>query len=502
MPISWRLAFDKRTNFREVDVAGIMRGVQLARLLGEWQVRTHRRGPEYAALAEAVRGLLTDGRLALGVRLPAERELADALGISRTTVTAAYRTLRESGHLTSRRGAGSWTELPGGHRIGSGGVIMTIDDGDDDVIDLNCAALAAPPQITDAVQKAALDLPPYLSRRGYQPTGIVPLRELVAARYTERGLPTDPEQIMITAGVQQGLDLLVRLFAAPGQRVLVEAPTYPNALTSLASHRHRILTYNLDANGWDPELMLSTLRGASARLAYLIPDFHNPTGHLMPEPLRARLPAVAHAAGTELVIDESFADLRLDAGANPPPVAVYDRGARTISIGGMSKPFWGGLRIGWIRAAAPTIARLAALRVNVDMASPVLEQLIAVHLLHAADEIIAVRRRDLRAQRDALVAALRAEVPQWRFTVPSGGLCLWIELDAPVATALARAAADLGLRIAPGPRFGVDGTFERFMRVPYVLPVPQVREAVARLSEARHRVERPARRWSEPAVVA
>jgi len=101
-----------------------------------------------------------------------------------------------------------------------------------------------------------------------------------------------------------------------------------------------------------------------------------------------------------------------------------------------------------------------------------------------------------------MVAALRAELPQWRFHVPAGGLCLWIELDAPVSTALARAAVDLDLRIAPGPRFGVDGTFERFMRVPFVLPVPQVREAVTRLAEARHRVERPLRRWSEHAVVA
>jgi DNA-binding transcriptional MocR family regulator len=462
-------------------------------------VRPHRSGPEYAALAGAVRGLLTDGRLALGVRLPAERELADALGISRTTVTAAYRTLRESGYLTSRRGAGSWTELPGGHRIGSGGMLVSASE---DGLDLNCATLPAPPQITGAVTAAAADLPPYLTRRAYQPTGIEPLREVVAARFAARGLPTDPDQIMITCGVQQAMDLLVRLFAAPGQRVLVEAPTYPNALTALAERRHRVLTYNLDENGWDADLMLSTLRGASARLAYLIPDFHNPTGHLMPEALRARLPAVAHSAGTELVIDESFADLRLDAGANPPPVAVYDRGARTITIGGMSKPFWGGLRIGWIRAAAPTIARLAALRVHVDMASPVLEQLIAVHLLRQADEIIALRRHELRAQRDALVAALRAELPQWRFTVPSGGLCLWIELDAPVSTALARAAVDLDLRIAPGPRFGVDGTFERFVRVPYVLPVPQVREAVARLADARHRVERPSRRWAEPAVVA
>ena len=480
-------------------MAGIMRGPQLARLLGDWHVRTHRRGPEYAALAAAVRGLLTDGRLALGVRLPAERELADALGISRTTVTAAYRTLRESGYLTSRRGAGSWTELPGGHRIGSGGMLIGTDD---DGLDLNCATLQAPPQLMGAVTAASADLPPYLTRRAYQPTGIDALREVVAARFTARGLPTEADQIMITCGVQQAMDLLVRLFAAPGQRVLVEAPTYPNALTALAERRHRVLTYNLDAGGWDPDLMLSTLRGASARLAYLIPDFHNPTGHLMPEGLRARLPAVAHSAGTELVIDESFADLRLDAGANPPPVAVYDRGARTITIGGMSKPFWGGLRIGWIRAPVATIARLSALRVHVDMASPVLEQLIAVHLLQQADEIIALRRHELRAQRDAMVAALRAELPQWRFHVPAGGLCLWIELDAPVSTALARAAVDLDLRIAPGPRFGVDGTFERFMRVPFVLPVPQVREAVTRLAEARHRVERPLRRWSEHAVVA
>jgi DNA-binding transcriptional MocR family regulator len=480
-------------------VAGIMRGAQLARLLGDWHVRPHRRGPEYAALAGAVRGLLTDGRLALGVRLPAERELADALGISRTTVTAAYRTLRDSGYLTSRRGAGSWTELPGGHRVGSGGMLVSTSD---DGLDLNCATLPAPPQVMDAVLAASADLPPYLTRRGYQPTGIEPLREVVAARFTARGLPTDPDQIMITCGVQQAMDLLVRLFAAPGQRVLVEAPTYPNALTALAERRHRVLTYNLDANGWDADLMLSTLRGASARLAYLIPDFHNPTGHLMPEALRSRLPSVAHSAGTELVIDESFADLRLDAGANPPPVALYDRGARTITIGGMSKPFWGGLRIGWIRAPGPTIARLAGLRVHVDMASPVLEQLVAVHLLNRADEIIEQRRHELRAQRDALVAALRAELPQWRFHVPSGGLCLWIELDAPVSTALARAAVDLDLQIAPGPRFGMDGTFERFMRVPFVLPVAQVRDAVSRLAEARHRVERPLRRWSEPAVVA
>jgi DNA-binding transcriptional MocR family regulator len=483
-------------------MAGIMLGPQLARLFTDWRERTGRRGLGHEAIADAVESLITDGRLALGVRLPAERELASAIGISRTTVTAAYSKLRDSGYLTSRRGAGSWTALPAGHRVGAGGLFT--EDAPDGVLDLGCAALAAPPELVPAVAAAATDLAHYLARSGYQPTGIEPLREAVAARYTDRGLPTDPAQIMITSGVGHAVDLLLRVLTAPGHRVLVEAPTYPNALTAFAERRHRVITYNLDERGWDPDLLLSTVRGAQARVAYLIPDFHNPTGHLMPEPLRARLPITAHAAGTDLIIDESFSDLMLEPGAPPSPLAVYDRGARVISVGGMSKLFWGGLRIGWIRATASTIARLAALRVHVDMASPVLDQLVATRLLALTDQVAAARRAELRAQRDAWVTALRAELPQWRFTVPRGGLCLWVELDAPVSTALARTAADLDLRIAAGPRFGPDGTFERFLRLPFVLAVSQVPDAVARLVEARDRVDRPgSRRWTtEPAVVA
>src|SRR5919107_3785752 len=114
-----------------------VRGGQLGRLLGQWHSLPGRhRSPDYVALAGAVRGLLIDGRLALGVRLPAERELAAALGISRTTVTAAYRELRETGHLTSRRGAGSWTSLPAGHRVASSGLWTAQDDLD--MIDLGC----------------------------------------------------------------------------------------------------------------------------------------------------------------------------------------------------------------------------------------------------------------------------------------------------------------------------------------------------------------------------
>jgi DNA-binding transcriptional MocR family regulator len=213
--------------------------------------------------------------------------------------------------------------------------------------------------------------------------------------------------------------------------------------------------------------------------------------------------ATAHATGTELVVDESFVDLPLTGDPMPPPVAVFDRHSRVVSIGGMSKAYWGGLRIGWVRASAPLVQRLAALRVGVDMASPVLEQLVAVHLLADAESIVAERRAQLAFRRDTLVAALTEMLPEWRFFVPDGGVMLWAELDGPISSALARAAEDVGVRLAPGPRFGLDGTLERFIRMPFTLPPDDLNEAVRRIASVRHdldRMHRPA--WRTPAVIA
>jgi DNA-binding transcriptional MocR family regulator len=486
-----------------VAVTTTIRGGQLARLLGQWHSLPGRhRSPDYAALAGAVRGLLADGRLPLGVRLPAERELAESLGISRTTVTAAYRSLRETGHLTSRRGAGSWTTLPNGHRVASSG-LWTPDD-DLDMIDMGVAASAAPVELVHAARAAADDLPRYLGSAGYHPTGLRDLREAVADGYTHRGVATSAEQVLITSGTQHALDLVLRLSVPPGAHVLLESPTYPNALAALSARRARISTHGLDAaTGWDGEMLLGALRQTRPRLTYVIPEFHNPTGHLMPTDLRERLVAAAHATGTELVVDESFVDLPLDGSPMPPPVAIFDRHSRVVSIGGMSKAYWGGLRIGWVRASAPLVQRLAALRVGVDMSSPVLEQLVAVHLLDQAPAIVASRRAQLLFRRDALVEALGELLPEWRFVVPAGGVTLWAELDGPISSALSRAAEDVGVRLAPGPRFGLDGTLERFMRLPFTLAADDLTEAVRRIASVRHdldRANRPA--WRTPAVIA
>jgi DNA-binding transcriptional MocR family regulator len=290
----------------------------------------------------------------------------------------------------------------------------------------------------------------------------------------------------------------------PGANVLVESPTYPNALAALAGRRARISTSGLDATaGWDGEMLLGSLRQIRPRLAYVVPEFHNPTGHLMDAGLRERLVAAAHATGTELVVDESYVDLPLNGGEMPPPVAVFDRHSRVVSIGGMSKAYWGGLRIGWVRASAPLVQRLAALRVGVDMASPVLEQLVAVHLLAEAADIVAARRAQLLFRRDALAGALAEMLPEWRYFLPSGGVTLWAELDGPISSALARAAEDVGVRLAPGPRFGLDGTLERFIRLPFTLPADDLVEAVRRIASVRHDLDHTSRpEWHTTAVIA
>jgi DNA-binding transcriptional MocR family regulator len=233
------------------------------------------------------------------------------------------------------------------------------------------------------------------------------------------------------------------------------------------------------------------VRSVRPTVAYVIPEYQNPTGHLMPMPLRERLAAAVHTAGTDLVVDESFVDLPLATDHSAlPPLAALDRHARVLTVGGMTKPYWGGLRVGWIRAAAPVVARLSARRVAVDRAGPVLDQRVALRLLERADEVLAARRALLTRRRDTLLAALRARLPGWSVTVPSGGTCLWVELDAPVSTALAQAAQGHEVRLAPGPTFGVDPGLERFVRLPFTLTEDELVDAVDRLALARSDVDR------------
>jgi DNA-binding transcriptional MocR family regulator len=187
---------------------------------------------------------------------------------------------------------------------------------------------------------------------------------------------------------------------------------------------------------------------------------------------------VARQTGTTVVVDESFVDLGFQAGE--PPTAALDGGV--LTVGSLSKPVWGGLRIGWLRASTDLVHRLAALRTSIDMGGAVLDQVVAAGLFDRIDAIAADRLAQLRPQRDALVAALARALPEWRAPLPQGGLSLWAELPAALSTPLTMRAAQAGVVVVPGSRFGVDGTLERFLRLPYALPADRLVEAVDRLA--------------------
>jgi len=458
---------------------------ELTRLLGSWPTSGQ---AAYVALAARVRLLVLDGRLPVGVRLPPERELAAALGISRTTISAAYDLLRTSGHAASRQGSGTWTALPA---TGTDVPTWAPEPAPAGVLDLAHAGPPAPPQLHAAYAAALDDLPRLLPGTGYDYHGLPALRLRLAERFTERGLPTSPEQVLITSGALQAVRLALTLVVDPGDRVLVEQPGYPNAMDVVTDLGGRLVPVpmsfgqNAGSAAWDLDGIDAAVRQTAPRAAYLIPDFQNPTGALMSAADRGRVASLMQRSRTLVVVDETLVELGLD-GVEARPFASFgpfaDAGA--VTVGSASKVFWGGLRVGWLRSDAATVARLAALRSRQDLSSPVLEQLACAHLMDALDAVRAHRVEQLRSQRDALVDLLRRHLPAWRFAVPSGGQVLWCSLPGPWAAAVCDAAAERGLRLTPGSRFAADGTLESWLRLPFTRPVPELGQAVPLLADA------------------
>ncbi|MER5889875.1 PLP-dependent aminotransferase family protein [Streptomyces sp. NPDC001941] len=469
---------------------------QLARQLSAQQPRPTtpgtRKPPAYRALADGIRLLVLEGRVPVAARLPAERELALALAVSRTTVAAAYEALRSEGFLESRRGAGSWTAVPAGNPLPARGLEPLPPEALGSMIDLGCAALPAPePWLTRSVQGALEELPPYAHTHGDYPAGLPDLRRTIADRYTRRGIPTMPEQIMVTTGAMGAIDAICHLFAGRGERIAVESPSYANILQLMREAGARLVPVAMaeGLQGWDLTRWRQVLRDAAPRLAYVVADFHNPTGALAGEDQRRQLVEAARSAGTVLVVDETMSELHLDDGADdlPRPVCAFDpAGSTVLTVGSASKAFWAGMRIGWVRAAPDVIRSLVAARAYADLGTPVLEQLGVNWLMRTGgwEEAVGLRRAQARENRDALVAAVRRELPSWEFEVPRGGLTLWVRTGGLSGSRLAEVGERVGVRVPSGPRFGVDGAFEGYVRLPFTVGGRVAEEAASRLAEA------------------
>jgi DNA-binding transcriptional MocR family regulator len=477
------------------------------RLLGTW----HAGGPAYVALADALRSAVLSGTLSPNTRLPSERELAASLSVSRTTTSGAYARLRDLGFAVSRVGSGTVTTLPQGRvergsRRPAGGDAPVADEslrhrGAPNTrpaavghLDLWQATPSAPPELYDSFARALDSLPAYLDSGGYEPYGLAPLREAVAARYRERGVPTTADEILVTTGAQQAIALLARTHLRPGDRAVVESPTYFHAMEAMREAGGRVV--GVPTGPLDVDLLASTVRRTQARLVYLVPDYQNPTGYVLSAAERAAVREVADRNGVTVVGDETLVELGLDDEATPPAFAGYGTSPHVVSVGSASKAFWGGLRVGWIRAHPQMIAQLARARQSMDIATAVLEQLAVTDLLGRRAEIMVGRRTMLRERRDLLVGRLRESFP-WDVPLPAGGLFCWVDLGRPVAQAFAAAAAAEGALVAAGPLFTPDGAGATSrVRLTFTRSPAELADAVPRLVRAWARVAGGQRRAS------
>ncbi|MHB1171001.1 MAG: MocR-like transcription factor YczR [Lacisediminihabitans sp.] len=451
----------------------------LVSLLHGW--RESSPAPAYGALADRIRLLVLDGRIPVGTRIAAERDLATQLEVSRTTITAAYAELRDAGYLSSLRGSGSVARLPTRSPV-------SIDTAHAGYLDFSKAAMPAIAGLGAAAERAAAELPAYLGDTGFDPIGLPALRAAIAERYRTRGLPTESEQIMVTIGAQHAIALLARTLLGRGDSVVVESPSYPHAYDALRATGARLVPVSVTTeDGWDQAALEQAIQRTSPALGYLMPDFHNPTGQTMPAELRERVLALAARQGSVLIADETMAELSIDRAETQPPFAaniVQSRASGVVLVGSVGKTVWGGVRVGWIRAERGLIQKLVRARSAGDLGTPILEQLLVKNLLADYDSILETRRGQLRAGRDHLVSALREAFPEWKVPHVDGGLAVWVNLGHPVSSQLTLAARNEGLLLAAGPRFGIDGAFERFLRIPFCYSDDETDRAVAALSRA------------------
>jgi DNA-binding transcriptional MocR family regulator len=470
-----------------------MRPIELRDRLGRW---SSGRGSLYVLLAARLRRLIDDGELPPGVLLPPDRALAGALAVGRTTVVAAYELLRSEGRITRRQGSGTRVAGTPDGTVEDTPVdpifLDSLESRDDGVLLAICAAPGdPPPQLAEAYARILPELADITGDIGYYPYGHPILRDAIAARYVDRGVPT-PDQILVTNGGQQALSLLAHALLSPGDQVLVEAPTYPGALEAFREEAAVLRGLPVGLDGFE-----AAVRESRPALAYVIPTYHNPTGSVLPALARQRLARAASAVDVPLIEDEVPADLGFPGTPRPRPLAAFSDAV--ISVGSLSKSVWGGLRIGWVRAPAPLVNRLARLRAVHDLGGNVPAQLAAAHLVAQLDELGLAE--ELESRHNHLRALLAEHLPTWEVPQIRGGQTLWVRLPEGDGNSFAQAAMRHGIAILPGSGLDVTGHSAPYVRLHFRAPLTDLTEAITRLTTAWHAYHPPATQLpSRPAL--
>ncbi|MFF9572926.1 PLP-dependent aminotransferase family protein [Streptomyces sp. NPDC014685] len=440
-------------------------------------------GPLYQRLAEGLRGAVRRGEVGAGSKLPSERDLARWLGVSRTTVIGAYRLLREEGLLESVRGSGTRV-VACGHWIGPAVPAATMPSAKltgapaVGVVDLSGSVVAGPEALLPRLTADPIDLRELATDFGYQPLGLPSLRARIAARYTRLGLPTTADEVLVTSGAQQAISLLFTLFGRDGGVIATENPTYAGALDAARAAGATLLALPTDSEGLKVRPLREALTRSPISLLYVMTTCQNPTGTSMSTQRRTEIARLAEHAGVPVVDDTTLADLVFEGRWQPLPTAAG------VTVGSLSKLFWPGLRIGWLRAPRTLMPRLARLKVVADLGSSHVGQQLAARLLPVSGDMATARREQLTARLDLMSELLRSRLPTWSWTRPSGGPFLWVRLPYSDGESFAQLALTHGVQVLPGARTSPDRGFADHLRLSFVAEPADLRVAVDRLTEA------------------
>jgi len=335
--------------------------------------------------------------------------------------------------------------------------------------------------------------------------GYLPLREMIAAHTARYGIMATPENVLITSGSQQALDLIGKLLINRGDRILVEAPTYLGALQAFTVYGADYVSVPIDRDGLRTDLLEDALR-SGPKFMYVLPNFQNPGGVTLSEGRRHQLVLLAEKYGIPIIEDDPYGQLRYE-GDHIPPLVVIDREnlrrdngytlGNVIYLSTFSKTLAPGLRLAWILAPADVIAKLVQLKQGADLHTATFNQMVAYEVARDGflDEHVKFIRQVYRERRDAMLKALDEFFPrEVTWTHPHGGLFLWVTLPPGMdCHELFPAALAENVAFVPGDCFYVtdDAEARRHLRLNFSYSRPEViREGVRRLSIAvRHQMQ-------------
>jgi 2-aminoadipate transaminase len=453
--------------------------------------------PLYRQLFEQIAARIRSGEMARGERLPPTRELAGLLGLNRTTVSAAYEILETQGLIAGQVGRGSfvtggpsrtqparqgvdWTAiLPQGSSTSAfprEEISFVMSRPSRDLFPLDdfratCAAVLERPDLADILQLGS-------------PSGYEPLRRRLLEDARRQQLAAPGDDLLITNGCQQALDLLGRVLLRPGDPVAIEDPVYPGLKNLLAGMGAQLIGMPVGPHGVDMAQLDRVLRDRP-RFLVVTSNFQNPTGATMPLEARRVLTEAARAAGVPVVENDAYGDLRY-AGDALPAIKQLDDGGGTVLLRSFSKVSFPGLRVGWALGPKPLIDRLRQAKEATDLHTDQLSQAVLLEFAESG-RLEAHRRHVLEAGAARLAATLegcRRFLPQGtRWTHPEGGMNIWVRLPEPLdASELLARAREEGVAYLPGRYFTVSRHDPGALRLSFVgLPPEQITSGLAAL---------------------